>query len=511
MQAQLGRSVSETELDPPPSDDSVRRPFGAKFSVSFLTRSSSVNMIGGLISQGLKFFLLIYVARQFSVSEFGLLSFAFAVYAYQFVICNSGLQFFGSRAVAKSGQLSRALFAEIVCLRTGLAIFGTIGTLLVLLFLPGVSRTELVLVGVFGLSNLPWAGFPDWAFQGLHRQEVSAILNVTLQALWLMLTVLAIRFGMGIMGVPAALVGATVIASTVGYVWLHWTESIVAAELPTPGIFTRSCATLKSAAPLGLALWLNTVLIWSDAIIVRLARGERAVGWYAGGNRAGLALGMLASYYVQGAFPLLSRASQEGISHFQPLFQHCYEDMALVFVPGSLWAIFYAREIVLLLFKNADYLASVPVFRVFQLVFLITALLTLYGIGALAAFHRDRQYRKGFVEAVAVFIPLCFGLTLYLGILGAAIAVFATQVFLLILFSRASQDLVQVRHSRALAWPISLGLSVVIISKLFGLSLFWSAGLMATLSTLVIAIRFRNHYFRDGFMAKGTIPLNGRS
>ena len=103
-------------------------------------------MIGGLVSQGLKFLVIIYVARQFSVSEFGLLSFAWAVYAYQFVVCTSGLQFFGSRAVAKSGQVSGALLAEISCLRAALAVVGIAGSLAVLALLPGVSRTEFLLV-----------------------------------------------------------------------------------------------------------------------------------------------------------------------------------------------------------------------------------------------------------------------------------------------------------------------------------------------------------------------------
>lgn len=468
----------------------------AKFSVSFLTRSSSIAMLGGLLSQGLKFLVLVYVARQFSVSEFGLLSFAFAIYAYQFVICNSGLQFFGSRAVAKSGQVSSMLMGEICCLRGALAVIGTGGSLLLLAFLPGVSRTEFLLVTIFGLSNLPLAGFLDWAFQGLHRQEVSAILNVILQGLWFALTVLGVRFGMGIAAVPISLLVATLAASAIGYFWLTRTGCIGERNGESRGMLARSWQTLKSAAPLGSALWLNTVLIWTDAIIVRLLRGEQAVGWYAAGNRAGLALGMLAGYYLQGALPLLSQSSNESVAQFRLFFQHCYEDMALFFVPGSIWAIIYAREIILVLFKKPEYLAAVPVFQIFQLVFLMTALGNLHGICALVASHRDHEYRKGFIVAGAVFIPLCVILTRYQGILGAAIAALSVQALAVLLFAKASRDLVRVKHVSALALPIVLGSGVVLASKMLGLPLFLSAALLACGNITLLGSRVRMNYLR---------------
>lgn len=470
----------------------------AEFSVSFLSRNSSIAMIGGLVSQGIRFLVIVYVARRFSVSEFGLLSFAIAVSAYQFVICHFGLPFFGSRAVAKAGRVSHGLLAEVFCVKACLALGGMALSTGVLALVPGVSRKELLLVALFGLSNLPLAGFLDWAFQGLHRQEVSAILNVILQGSWLMLTVAGIRFGMGVSAVPAALAAAALIASTIGYFWLKQTGHIGRFNGDQPSVLRRSWQTLESAAPLGWGILLNTVLVWSDAIAVRLLRGEQAVGWYAAGNRAGLALATLASYYVQGAFPMLSRASYDSPAQFRKFFQHSYEDMAIAFVPGSLWAIFYAREIVLLLFKNPQYLAAVPVFQVFQAIFLLTALGNLYGLGALVAVHRDRDYRKVLALTASVFIPLCIALTAFKGILGASVAVLSTQVMSLILFARKSRQLVRARHGQALALPFGVGLGVVMAGKFLTLTLIASAVLLGSAYAGLIAARFRRDHLREG-------------
>ena len=140
-----------------------------------VTRNSAIAMIGGIVSQGLKFLVVIYIARHFPVSDFGLLSFAIAVNAYIFVVSSFGLPIFGSRAVAMAGYVSRSLLAEIFCLRAVLALAATIVSVGVLAVVPGVGRTELLLVAIFGLSNVALAGLFDWAFQGLHRQEACAL------------------------------------------------------------------------------------------------------------------------------------------------------------------------------------------------------------------------------------------------------------------------------------------------------------------------------------------------
>ena len=165
-------------------------------SLQALTRQSALNMAGGLISQALKFLVVIYVARQFSVAEFGLFSFAVAVNAFMFVVSSFCRPVFGSRAVAQSGSVSRELVIQICWSRACLALLATGFAVGILALAPGVSRIELQLVVIFGLSNLALAGLFDWAFQGLHHQEISAILNVVWQGRWLVLTIASVRLGL---------------------------------------------------------------------------------------------------------------------------------------------------------------------------------------------------------------------------------------------------------------------------------------------------------------------------
>jgi len=467
-------------------------------AVATLTRNSAVAMAGGLVSQGLKFMVVIYVARRLSISEFGLVSFAIAVSGYGLTLSNFGLPVFGSRSVAMSGRVSRGLLGEIACLRACLALTGMIVTVGVLSFAPAVGRLELLLIGIFGLSNVAQAGLFDWAFQGLHRQEVSAILNIIWQGGWLALTIVGMHLGMGVLAVPTALAGAAIVASSVGYFWLWQTGQIRHGDNDHVNVLRRSWEILKLGAPLGWGTLLITVLIWSDAVVVRLLRGEQAVGLYAAGNRAALALAMLSSFYVQGAFPLLSRASRQGRAGLNRYFQRCYEDMALVFLPGSLWAIFYARDVILLVFKNPEYLAAVPVFQVFQFTFLLAALSNLFGIGAVVATHQDRQYQKVLALTTCVFLPLCVVLTVWAGNMGASAAALAAQILSLILFLKRTRDIIQPRHVAALLVPLLAGLTVGLVSRSIHLTMFWSAGVLALAYGAILAFRFRMTYRGEG-------------
>jgi O-antigen/teichoic acid export membrane protein len=437
-----------------------------------LTQSSVVAMAGGIVSQALKFLVVVYVAREFSSVEFGWFSFALAVNAFVFVISHFGLPVYGSREVVRSGHVAQHLLAAVLWSRALLALLGTGVALAALGFVPGVTRQEYFLVAIFGLSNVSLAGLFDWAFQGLNRQEASAALNVAWQFLWLAFVVAGVRAGAGILVVPISLCLAALIASFWGYVWLRKTDRLEKSDWRQPNLLRESWKLLNSGAALGTGTLLITVLVWTDTIAVRLLRGEQAAGVYAAGNRAALALATLAAFYVQGAFPLLSQSSSESPVRFQHLFHRAYSDLALLFVPGSLWAMFYAPEVIDLLFKRTEYLAGVPVFVAFQAALLFFVFNGLCGTGVLLASHRDQAYQKVLLATTALFLLLCPLLTIRWGIRGAALATLLSQVFSSVLFSIGSRGLVRPRHVHALLLPCLFGLGAGIFGLLLHLSLF---------------------------------------
>jgi len=58
--------------------------------------------------------------------------------------------------------------------------------------------------------------------------------------------------------------------------------------------------------------------------------------------------------------------------------------------------------------------------------------------------------------------------------------------------------LVRGKHPSALTLPLGVGLGVVVASKVLGVSLLWSAALLALTNAAIVGVRFRQNYLHEG-------------
>ncbi len=465
-----------------PARSEVRSPDAVTAS---LVRSSGTAIAGGLVSQGLKAAVMIYVARSFGTIDFGSFSFANSVNAFLFMFAQFGLPVFGAREVAQAGHLEWGLLKAITEARLLLAVSGTVVALAVLHFVPGVTRTEFWLVAGFGLSNVALSGFFDWAFQGIGRLHLWAAINIVWQALWLVFTIIAFYAHGSIALVSFGFAAAALIAGMLGWPWFRRLMQLPRVTASTPAYSVRS--VISASANLGVGTLLITVLVWTDTIIVRLVQGQHAAGAYAAGNRVALALAMLASFYVLGAFPKLSQSALRSPREFSTYFQRIYKDLALLFIPGTCWALFYASQIMMVLFKHPEYLGGVTVFRTFQVFLLVAILSNLYGTGALVAQRKDHAYRRALFISVVMMLVLCPILTVRWGPEGAAVAVLLGQCLSLVLFMVETRHFVHAEHIKALGPPALIGVALVLVGAALHLR-FWSSVAALVLAYLIILV-----------------------
>ena len=271
-----------------------------------VARSSGTAIAGGLVSQAIKAVVVLYVAR-----EFGARDLAHSRLPTQSTHSCLYWHSLGYRCSALArlltGRLEKGLLRTITEARLLLATSGTVVALLVLQFASGVTHSEFWLVAGFGLSNIALSGFFDWAFQGLGRLDLWAILNISWQGLWLILTLLVVRAHTSIALVSFGFAAAALVASVIAWPWLR--RLVQQSDEPAAISPYSMKSIIASSANLGVGALLITVLVWTDTIVVRSVAGQRAAGVYAAGNRIALALVMLASYYVLGAFPKLSQSA----------------------------------------------------------------------------------------------------------------------------------------------------------------------------------------------------------
>ena len=465
-----------------PARSETRSPGAVAASV---VRSSGTAIAGGLVSQALKAAVMIYVARAFGTADFGSFSFANSVNAFLFMFAQFGLPVFGVREVAQAGHLERGLLRAITEARLLLAVSGTVVALAVLYFVPGVTRIEFWLVAGFGLSNVALSGFFDWAFQGMGRLHLWATINITWQALWLVFTMVTFYAHGSITLVSFGFAAAALVAGMLGWPWLR---RLMHSPAETASVHTYSVrSVIGASANLGVGTLLITVLVWTDTIIVRLVAGQQAVGAYAAGNRVALALAMLASFYVMGAFPKLSKSAMKSPQEYSKNFQRAYEHLAILFLPGIFWAVFYAPQIMVVLFRRPDYLAGVAVFRIFQVFLWLNIIGNLYGMGGLVAHRKDHAYRRALVISGGALLVLCPVVTLRWGLAGAALAVVFCQGISLALFMVETRHFVRAEHFKALGPPALIGIALVLAAAAFHLR-FWSSVAALVLAYLIILV-----------------------
>lgn len=452
---------------------------------SVLVRSSGIAITGGLVSQALKAVVMIFVARAFGTAQFGSFSFANSVNAFLFIIAQFGLPVFGARELAQAGKLERGLLKAIAEARLLLAIAGSMVVLAVLYFVSQMTREEFWMVAGFGLSNVAMSGLFDWAFQGMGRLHLWAATNIICQGMWLAFTLVIVHERASITLVAFAYAAAALVAALIGWPWLRRITQRPTDRASVPFHSVRS--VIVASANLGASTLLITVLVWTDTIIVRLVQGQHAAGVYAAGNRVALALAMLASFYVLGAFPKLSQSALSSPSQFRDSFQQAYENLALLFIPGIIWGLFYAPQIMLMLFKNPDYLAGVTVFRVFQVFLLLNVVSNLYGMGGLVACCRDHAYRQALSISAVALLVLCPILTVKWGLMGAALAALFSQGLNLVLFMAETRAIICAEHFKALGLPIVIGAIPIIVGELFAFG-FWTSAAALFLTYLGILI-----------------------
>ena len=99
------------------------------------------------------------------------------------------------------------------------------------------------------------------------------------------------------------------------------------------------------------------------------------------------------------------------MQEFSKYFDRVYEDLALLFIPGSVWAFARAPQIMLVVFKRPEYLAGVGVFRIFQVFLLVCIVSNLFGMGVLVTHHQDQAYRRALLISAVAMLVLCLVLT----------------------------------------------------------------------------------------------------
>lgn len=166
-----------------------------------IAKNFSWLLVGSVISGGLNFLTIVYLARKLGVYSFGLFQFAQAFLVYLLIIVDSGLSTFGIREISNDKSRSSEISINIIMLRLLLATIIFVLSALMVWILPLSQMLRLLFAFTFSLVFYR-ALNTDWIFQGLEKMEYVAVSKSIFSAVLFILVILFVKSPTDLIGVP---------------------------------------------------------------------------------------------------------------------------------------------------------------------------------------------------------------------------------------------------------------------------------------------------------------------
>jgi O-antigen/teichoic acid export membrane protein len=228
---------------------------------------------------------------------------------------------------------------------------------------------------------------------------------------------------------------------------------------------------MSAAWPLSLAAVFGVLIVNIDTVIIGWFRSASEVGLYAAAQKPIAFLYLLPALVTGAFFPVLARLANKDNVRFRYVLEKGLGLVLLFAIPITIGIFLTADEIVKL-FYGSEYISSAAPLRILAL-----TLLAVFPVGMIinAIFAYNRQNELVPLWAIGLLINI--GLSLFLiprwGIIGAAWAVFITQLIINTLIWRKMKkinDFSVIKEIR-LILVAAFMMSIVIILSRYGLGL----------------------------------------
>lgn len=398
-----------------------------------VAKNTTVMMVSQLITWLSTFVLMLFLPRYLGSEDFGRLYLAMSVTMIAQVVVNFG----GLYSITKEASRAPENTPDLIVNSIGIRILFwaiSIVTLVVFSHLVGYSGKSLAIIIILGVSNLWWGATVvlSSCFRGFEMMQYPA------------LGAIVERVFVAVVGVAALLLGANslVIAVTMAISMLLnflvcvWFLPRIVTYIPRFD-WHASLGLIKTSVPYFLSSIFSMLYFRVDAILMSLMTPAAVVGSYGAAYRFFDTLMFLPVIFSIAVFPVLSRLWIEKEEGLIRTTQKSLDFIALAAFPISASIFVFAEQIIQFFFGLKEYSSSVVVLQILS-VTLVLVYIDFILVNALLASDKQRRW-----SVVTVFaLPLNVFLNYYLiphtqahlgnGGIGAAIATFVTELFIMI-------------------------------------------------------------------------------
>jgi O-antigen/teichoic acid export membrane protein len=273
--------------------------------------------LGRVLSKGITFLILIFLARMLGPRAYGYLEFTIGLLLFLALIVDMGSSTSAAREIAKDKNRISEIVSNIVILRVFLSL-GAYVVLVIWSFFYFENETLKRLITVYGLTLLGAPGLLEYVFQGLDEMKWIAPVTVLRQAVFAFGVVVFVRTPeqIWLVGLGACMATISVI------IYNLFVLRRLTGTLKIRFNFQSMTGFLSQAFPVGLSdlTWFG---MWYSAPILLgiLTKGEN-VGLFGAAHRPVMTLYAFVVLYFYNLLPSLSRSSIESPFHFNKLLTH---------------------------------------------------------------------------------------------------------------------------------------------------------------------------------------------
>lgn len=315
-----------------------------------------------VLTRGISFFYVIYLARSLGVFDFGLLTAALAYFAILSSVADFGFNRFLIREVAKDKSKALELLWNVIMLRVTLtSVFFAIFSVILYSFDPDKMRVGLILLA--SLATLPQAiAFTfDAIFVAIQKLQFSALALFISSLVTVLVGLYLVKNGFGSLGaVNALIIGQTIYAAILG-VLLYKNEKLI---LSTIRLETMKKVVVGSL-PYGLLAVLGLLYFRIDAILLSYIKGSFETGIYGVAYKFLEAVTFIPSAFSMALFPVLARVHDTSVSDVRKLYFKSFKIMlglGLVVFSGYVLVLPLVIRMVL-----PNYLSSITAIKILSL------------------------------------------------------------------------------------------------------------------------------------------------
>lgn len=327
--------------------------------VHVVARNSIIALISRLAIKFISFAFIIWIARSLGEAEFGHYALVWSYVTIFAMLSDLGLGMYIIREMARKRQENNYLAENVIVFRLILAVF-TIGIIILWAMWLDYSSTLIAHISLATLILLLYAVQDplDSVLQANERIDISSVLRMVGQVVFVLVGLLFLKLGWGITGlILAALIQVGVITV------LTWRQVVTQCRKLQWRLQPRLWLKLVAVAlPFGL---IGFAINWSqkiDTVILSLFWPTEEIGWYNAAYNLVLGVGIISNSFNVALYPTLSKEhnSQLKMSRFN---SRIVKYLFLASLPLAASLAILSKSIVSLLY-GANYAPSASVLAI---------------------------------------------------------------------------------------------------------------------------------------------------